>query len=75
CGAQNLHSRGWTSVLLCVSIIWGFANAKASRLQEGSSVNWQVGPCYQGGKDFIPSLVRSKVAEGLGNTPGLIIVF
>ncbi|XP_007449863.1 PREDICTED: deleted in esophageal cancer 1 [Lipotes vexillifer] len=46
-----------------------------SHLQEGRSVNWQVGPCYHGGKGFIPSLVRSKVAKGLGNTPGLIIVY
>ena len=37
------------------------------------SVNWQAGPCDHGGQDFVPSLVRSKATEALGNILGLIV--
>lgn len=37
------------------------------------SVNWQAEPCDHGGQDFVPSSVRSKPSEGLGNILGLII--
>ena len=36
-------------------------------------MNWQAGPCDHGGQDFVPSSVRSKPYEGLGNILGLII--